>query len=46
MSGKVLKTVLSSDNRIKISTAGIAMGLYFIKIKGENTVETQSVIIE
>lgn len=46
VSGKVLKTVLSSDNRIKIATSGIAKGLYFIKIKDENTVQTQRVIIE
>jgi len=46
VSGKVLKAVLSADNRIKIATSGIAKGLYFIKIKDENTVQTQRVIIE
>ena len=46
VSGKVLKNVLSSDNRILIGTAGIAKGLYFIKIKDGDTVQTQRVIIE
>ena len=45
-SGKVLKSFQSKQPVIKISTAGIAKGLYFIKIKDENTVQTQRVIIE
>ena len=46
VSGKVLKSFQSTQPLIKISTAGIAKGLYFIKVKDENTVQTQRVIIE
>ena len=46
VSGKVLKSLQSTQPLVKISTAGIAKGLYFIKIKDENTVQTQRIVIE
>ena len=46
VSGKVLKSFQSTQPVIKFSTAGIAKGLYFIKVKDENTVQTQRIIIE
>ena len=46
VSGKILRTIQSSQSLIKINTTGIAKGLYFIKVKDENTVQTQRVIIE
>ena len=46
VTGKMLRTIQSSQSLIRISTAGIAKGLYFIKVKDENAVQTQRVIIE
>lgn len=46
VTGKILRTIQSSQSSIKISTAGIVKGLYFIKVNDENTVQTQRVIIE
>ena len=46
VSGKILKTVLSANDKVKMNVTGISKGLYFIKVKDENSVQTQKVIIE
>ena len=46
VSGQVLRRIQSSQNVIKISTAGMAKGLYFIKVKDADVVQTQRIIIE
>ena len=46
VSGKILKTVLLADNKLKLNLAGIAKGLYFIKVEDDNNVQTQKIIIE
>ena len=46
VTGKILRSLQSSQSVIKISTAGIAKGLYFIKVKDENLVQTERIIIE
>ena len=45
-SGKILRTIRSSQSYVKMNIAGIAKGLYFLKVKDENTIQTQRLTIE
>lgn len=46
IAGKVVKSLSSAQAAIKISTVGIAKGLYFISIKNNSNSFTQKIIID
>ena len=46
LAGKIVQSLKSSQKSIKIATAGIAKGLYFISIKNNNNSFTQKIIID
>ena len=46
VSGKILRSVISADSKVKINITGITKGIYFIKVLGEDNVQTQKIVIQ